>query len=128
MTGLIEVLREKKTAMEAFVTDLADGTEYQSLLKPPKTHGIHSGRVYLKPGADCGEHSTGDREEMLVFLSGRGQAVIGDNKVLEVGQGKILYIPPQTLHNIKNTSNQPLSYIFCVVPVISDGESKNVRH
>ena len=114
--------------IEAFVKDLADSTEYQSLFKPPKTCQMHAGRVYLKPGDECGEHSTNDREEMLVFLSGRGQAIIGDNKALEVGQGKILYIPPQTLHNIKNTSDKPLSYIFCVVPVISDGESKNVRH
>ena len=113
---------------EAFATDLAEGAEYQSLLKPPKTHSIHSGRVYLKPGDECGEHSTLAREEMLVFLSGRGQAVISDNKVLDVGQGKILYIPPQTLHNIKNISDKPLSYIFCVVPVTSNGEKQNVRH
>ncbi|MHB0946658.1 MAG: cupin domain-containing protein [Sedimentisphaerales bacterium] len=115
-------------ATEPFVVELSDSQEYQSLMKPPKTHIIHSGRVYLKPGAECGEHSTGDREEMLVFLAGKGQAVIGDNKTLEVGQGKILYIPPQTPHNIKNTSDKPLSYIFCVVPTTIGGENHHVHH
>ena len=108
-------------AIEPFVKELADGTEYQSLLKPPKTFGLHSGRVYLKPGADSGQHTTGVNEEMLVFLLGSGQAIIGD-KTYSVGAGKITYIPPQTAHNIKNTSEKPLIYIFCVAPADGKGE------
>jgi mannose-6-phosphate isomerase-like protein (cupin superfamily) len=114
--------------IEAFVKELAEGTEYQSLFKSPKTCGMHAGWVYLKPSEECGQHSTHDREEMLVFLAGKGQAVIGDDKTLEVGQGKVLYIPPQTAHNIKNTADEPLSYIFCVVPVNSNGGNENVGH
>jgi mannose-6-phosphate isomerase-like protein (cupin superfamily) len=108
-------------AIEPFVKEFADSTEYQSLLKPPKTFGLHSGRVYLKSGADCGQHTTGVNEEMLVFLSGSGQAIIGD-KTHSVGIGKITYIPPQTTHNIKNTSDEPLIYIFCVAPAGGKGE------
>ncbi|MDD5134174.1 MAG: cupin domain-containing protein [Phycisphaerae bacterium] len=114
--------------IEAFVTELAENSEYQSLFKAPATCGMHAGRVYLKGGDECGRHSTHDREEMLVFLSGKGLAVIGENKTLEVGQGKVLYIPPQTLHNIKNMADEPLSYIFCVVPVNSNGGNENVGH
>jgi len=109
-------------AIEPFVSELADNTEYQSLLKPPKTYSLHSGRVYLKPGSDCGQHTTGVNEEMLVFLSGQGQAVIGEDKKFKVGKGKILYIPPQTAHNIINNSNEPLVYIFCVAPAGGKGE------
>ena len=108
-------------AIEPFVKELADSTEYQSLLKPPKTFGLHSGRVYLKPGADCGQHTTGANEEILVFLSGSGQAIIGE-KTYSVGAGKITYIPPQTAHNIINNSNKPLIYIFCVAPANGKGE------
>ena len=107
-------------AIESFVKELAESTEYQSLLKPPASYGLHAGRVYLKPGADCGLHNTGAQEEMLVFLAGKGQAVI-EEKTFPVGAGKITYIPPNTAHNIVNNSNEPLSYIFCVVPV----EGKN---
>ena len=111
-------------AIEPFVKELADSTEYQSLFKPPKTFGLHSGRVYLKPGSDCGQHTTGINEEMLVFLSGQGQAVIGKDKIFNVGEGKILYIPPQTTHNIINNSNEPLVYIFCVASASNKGEHK----
>ncbi|OQA00370.1 MAG: glucose-6-phosphate isomerase [Planctomycetes bacterium ADurb.Bin401] len=103
-------------ATEPMVKDLDSGNQYQSLLKPPATNGLHAGRVYLEPGGQCGRHSTGQKEEMLVFLSGKGQALI-EKKILPVGAGKIAYIPPNTEHNIVNNSNEPLSYIFCVMPV-----------
>ena len=110
--------------IEPFVTELADNTEYQSLLKPPKTHNLHSGRVYLKPGSDCGQHTTGSNEEMLVFLAGQGQATVGE-KTFAVGKGKIVYIPPQTAHNIINNSNEPIVYIFCVASTSNKGEHKH---
>ena len=102
---------------KAFVVELNNAPEYQRLLPgPPQTHGMKSGKVFVKPNADCGEHSTEDKEEQLVFLAGKGIAFIGDQQ-FDVGAGKVCYIPPQTVHNIKNTSpDEPLIYIFCVAP------------
>ena len=100
---------------KAFIELLDDKLGHQPLLTGlPQTSGMRSGMVNLLPGRDCGVHSTEDNEEMLIFLSGHGQAIIGKDKMMEVGKGKIAYIPPQTVHNIKNTSNEPLSYIYCV--------------
>lgn len=102
---------------KAFVVELNDEKGYQRLIPgAPTTHGMKSGRVYLEPGADCGVHSTEDKEEQLVFLTGQGTAVIAGEK-LAVGEGKICYIPPQTEHNIHNTGTEPLTYVFCVCPV-----------
>lgn len=106
-------MAENKT----FIVELNDEKGYQRLIPgAPTTHGMKSGRVYLEPGADCGVHSTEDKEEQLVFLAGNGTAKIGDEE-LAVGVGKICYIPPQTEHNIVNTGTEPLIYIFCVTPV-----------
>ena len=100
---------------EAFVLELNDEHGFQRLLPgEPATSGMKSGRVYLEAGAECGEHSTGSREEMLVFLAGEGTAFVGDDKQFGVGTGKVCYIPPETLHNIKNTGTEPLVYIYCV--------------
>jgi mannose-6-phosphate isomerase-like protein (cupin superfamily) len=109
----------ERAAQKVLVIDLADTSEYQPLLLgKPQTAGMRSGRVYLKPGEDCGQHSTKAHEETLVFLSGRGTSLIGGHQTpFEVGQGKICYIPPDTLHNIKNTGSEPLVYIYCVAPV-----------
>ena len=107
------------------IIEMKNNSDYQPLLKgKPKTCGMRSGRVYLKPGEDCGRHSTEAHEEMLVFLQGSGTALIGEKEdALEVGQGKISYIPPNTLHNIKNTGVEPLVYIYCVAPVNLSAEN-----
>jgi mannose-6-phosphate isomerase-like protein (cupin superfamily) len=105
-------MEEKK----AFVVDINSEKGYQRLIPgAPVTHGLKSGRVYLEPGADCGVHSTENKEEQLVFLSGSGTAKIGSEE-FAVGAGKICYIPPQTEHNIVNTGSEPLVYIFCTAP------------
>jgi mannose-6-phosphate isomerase-like protein (cupin superfamily) len=99
------------------VIDLKDDAQYQELLGGPQTSGMRSGRVCLQPGEDCGQHSTNRHEEMLVFLSGQGLALTGENICCEVGKGRVSYIPPDTIHNIKNTGSEPLIYIYCVAPV-----------
>jgi len=107
------------------IIDLKNTFDYQSLLKgSPQTCGMRSGRVYLKSGKECGQHSTKGNEEMLVFLSGNGTALIGKNKKkLKVGNGKVCYIPPHTIHNIRNAGKVPLVYIYCVTPVAIDFNS-----
>ena len=106
---------------KVLVIDLNDKAEYQRLLggreKEPHTFGMCAGRVYLQPGENCGQHSTEQREEILVFLSGKGKLLIGENESFDVGEGKVSYIPPNTVHNIKNTGSGPLTYIYCVAGV-----------
>jgi mannose-6-phosphate isomerase-like protein (cupin superfamily) len=100
-----------------FVVDLNDKFEFQRLLPgEPQTCGMKAGRVYLAPGESCGRHSTNDREELLVFLAGSGKAIIGKNDAFDVGFGKVAYIPPQTHHDVQNTGNEPLIYVYCVAP------------
>ena len=102
---------------KAFVLDLNDEPDYQRLLAgEPQTHGMRSGRVYLEAGKSCGQHSTKDHEELLVFLAGEGKIHIGDSDQLVVGAGKVAYIPPRTLHDVENTGPAPLAYIYCVAP------------
>ena len=106
---------------KALVIDLSKNSRYQQILYgQPQTHGMRSGRVYLQPNQDSSRHSTNAHEEMLVFLSGQGHALIGhDEEPYEVCEGKILYIPPHTPHNIKSEGSEPLVYIYCVAPVAS---------
>lgn len=102
----------------AFTIDLNDKPEYQRLLEgKPQTLGMRSGRVHLEPGQACGQHSTKNHEELLVFLSGQGELLISESDRFAVGRGKVAYIPPGTLHDVGNTGSEPLVYIYCVAPV-----------
>ncbi|MCL5280804.1 MAG: cupin domain-containing protein [Planctomycetes bacterium] len=105
------------TSPVPFVRSLEDPADYHLLLTGvPQTCGMRSGRVRLAPGKSIGRHNTKGNEEILVFLSGRGTAVIGEDNRLQVGVGRVAYIPPQTAHDIVNTGTEPLVYVFCVAP------------
>jgi mannose-6-phosphate isomerase-like protein (cupin superfamily) len=49
-------------------------------------------------------------EQVYVLITGKGQMSVG-NEVQEVVAGDLVYIPPHTLHSIKNTGNEILSYV-----------------
>jgi mannose-6-phosphate isomerase-like protein (cupin superfamily) len=108
-------------SQKAFSLSLNDQPEYQRILEgTPQTCGMRSGRVYVEPGASCGEHSTKQHEELIVFLQGEGKVHIGGGDPLRVGAGKVAYIPPNTLHDVENTGSGPLAYIYCVAPAQAD--------
>ena len=106
---------------KVLVIDLNETAENQKLLDGrPQTCGMRSGRVYLPPGQACGQHSTKNHEELLVFLWGQGELMIGEGDCYQVGQGKVSYIPPNTAHDVKNTGSEPLVYVYCVAPIVSE--------
>ncbi len=112
----------RPTSPAPFVSSLEDPADYHLLLTGvPQTCGMRSGRVRLAPGKSIGRHNTQGNEELLVFLAGRGTAVIGEKAHLEVGVGQVAYIPPQTAHDIVNTGVEPLVYVFCVAPAGPSG-------
>jgi len=110
------------TSRAPFVRALEDPADYHLLLTGlPQTCGMRSGRVRLAPGKSIGLHNTKGNEELLVFLAGRGTALIGEDTRLQVGVGQVAYIPPQTAHDIVNTGTEPLVYVFCVAPAAVAG-------
>ena len=95
------------------IVKLESASKYQRLFGPDSgTCGIKSGHVILKEGEEIGEHSTNDLEEALVILKGRGQLAINKKESADFEDNAVLYIPPNTIHNVKNTGSGALEYIF----------------
>jgi len=82
----------------------------------PQTAGMRSGFVRLKPRASVGWHTTGQNEEALVILRGRGEALIEGQPERAFGASMLVYIPPATRHNVTNTGDGPLEYVYIVAP------------
>jgi mannose-6-phosphate isomerase-like protein (cupin superfamily) len=82
----------------------------------PQTAGMRSGFVRLQPGATVGWHTTGKNEETLVILHGQGEALIDGQAKQPFTSPAIVYIPPATRHNVANTGNEPLEYVYVVAP------------
>jgi len=98
---------------KAKLIKLTSTEKYQRLIsKELGSYGIKSGHVILKPSENVGEHTTDEREEVIIVLKGKGKAIIGKNEIFNIESNIVLYIPPKTLHDIKNTGSDPLEYIF----------------
>jgi mannose-6-phosphate isomerase-like protein (cupin superfamily) len=82
----------------------------------PATAGMRSGFVRLLNGATVGWHTTGKYEESLVILQGQGEAIIEGQPGMPFTAPAVVYIPPAARHNIKNTGNTPLQYVYIVAP------------
>lgn len=106
---------------KAKIVRLESSSKYQRLFsKDSGTCGIKSGHVILKEGEEIGEHSTGSLEEALVILKGKGSLLINKEEGLDFENNSVLYIPPETVHNVKNTGKGILEYIF----ITSNAEQK----
>ena len=90
-----------------------ESNEYQRLLKRGvNAVSMHSGLVTLEPGKSIGKHSTENCEEIIIVLKGEGEMLLNNNEILRMGEGFILYCPPETEHNVKNTGRKSLKYIY----------------
>ncbi|MFH1782177.1 MAG: cupin domain-containing protein [Candidatus Omnitrophota bacterium] len=95
------------------IIKLEDKDKYQRLInKDLGSFGLKSGHVILSPGESVGEHTTGDREEIVVVIRGNGEAIVDKDNMLNIDQSSVLYIPPKMIHDIKNTGQEALEYIY----------------
>jgi quercetin dioxygenase-like cupin family protein len=90
-------------------------TEMEILSGPPETAGMRSGYVVLRPGEGMHRHSTEGNEELLVFLVGSGEVVVGSEHVA-VSAAHALYIPPGTEHEVHASAQGELRYVYTVAP------------
>ena len=86
----------------------------------PQTAGMRSGFVRLKPGETVGWHTTGKNEESLVILHGRGEALLEGQPARPFTAPEFVYIPPSTRHNVANTGDGVLEYVYVVAPARSN--------
>jgi len=92
-----------------------DSQGYQEILSgPPESVRMKSGYVVLNPKQSVGKHSTGQHEELLVVLEGHGQMVLAEGKKVDVKANSVLYCPPETEHDVANTGDSVLRYVYIV--------------
>jgi mannose-6-phosphate isomerase-like protein (cupin superfamily) len=84
----------------------------------PETMGIKSGHVILKPGENVGEHVTEAKEEVIIILKGKAVILCGnDDEPIIAVERSVVYVPPETAHDVKNIGGDVLEYVYVVSPV-----------
>jgi mannose-6-phosphate isomerase-like protein (cupin superfamily) len=92
---------------EAKVIKVLSGDYVRLLAGPPES-------VTMQSGQSIGKHSTKTNEELLVLLEGEGTFILSASRQLKMEAGCVLYCPPGTEHDVKNTGLGILRYIFVV--------------
>ena len=95
---------------------LAGRGKFTRVLSREETAGMKSGFVRLKAGESIGEHSTGEREESIIVLSGKADVFIKGKRAFACGEKTLAYIPPGTVHDIRNSGTMGLEYVYLVAP------------
>lgn len=61
----------------------------------------------IPPGGEIGEEVHEETDQILSFVSGTGEAVVGDTR-REVAQGDLVVVPAGVRHNFLNNGPNPL--------------------
>jgi quercetin dioxygenase-like cupin family protein len=85
---------------------------------PPGTYTMRSGYMVLAPTQSVGRHSTRTNEEAVIVLAGSGEMRISNGPVLQLRPYSVLYVPPETEHDVFNTGADTLRYVWVVARAI----------
>jgi len=104
--------------LKPLVIKLEGKEKYRRLLEDSsQTRSFRSGYVNLKAGQDVGEHTTEAKEEIIIVLSGKAEISCQNQQALTAEKNSVVYIPPETKHNVKNVGRQILRYVYVTTPL-----------
>jgi mannose-6-phosphate isomerase-like protein (cupin superfamily) len=100
----------------AFNKDIAALAQQNSFFRREILTNQHSQLVLMsvEPGDEIGEE-THEVDQVLVFVSGRGEAVL-DGERSKVGTHSLVVVPAGTRHNFVNTGDAPLKLYTIYAP------------
>lgn len=85
-----------------------------------KPSGLSSGLVKLKPKESVGEHSTKDREEIIIILKGKARVCYGRKGRFILKENSFAYFPAHTRHNLENAGSGLLLYTYITARVAAE--------
>jgi len=87
------------------------GNEYNILLPREMTESLQLALVKVKKGSLTPKHTHEDEEQAYIILRGSGIVRLnGDEE--KVSEGMVVYIPRGIEHEIENTGEDDLTYIY----------------
>jgi quercetin dioxygenase-like cupin family protein len=99
--------------------------EEPCLVTPEDAKRMRARVVELEPGKEVGEHTTENREELIVVLEG-AIVLTGPDGEHPLKTGQSAFIPLDTVHNVKNKTKKKARYMY--VLALYDEYSKIKGH
>ncbi len=91
----------------------AKNTSIQILINSPPAPTFVMRRFRIKPSGHTPQHAH-DYEHEVYVLEGEGE--VGDDKQsVKIKRGSVVYVPPNEIHQFRNTGSEDLVFL-CLVP------------
>ena len=88
-------------------------TDFRRVLKTGKNSQLVL--MAIPPGGEIGGEVHDDTDQILVFVSGEGEAVVGE-ETKDIGPNHLTFVPAGSFHNFKNTGTEPLRLFTIYAP------------
>ena len=100
-----------------YVSKITDRAMANTFFREVLATGPHSQVVVMSipPGDDIGAEVHADVDQVLVIVSGQGEAVLGDERTA-IGPGWLVQVPAGTWHDIVNTGADDLRLYTVYAP------------
>lgn len=100
-----------------FVTDIISRAKQNNNFRQEINTADHTQVVLmsLKPGEDIGLEVHKKIDQILIFVQGTGEAIIGGQK-FPIKEGTLAFVPAGTVHNFINTGNTDLKLFTTYSP------------
>jgi mannose-6-phosphate isomerase-like protein (cupin superfamily) len=100
-----------------FNVDIIQRAQANTYFREVLATGPHSQVVVMNitPGGEIGEETHADVDQVLVFVSGEGAAILEGEKA-RVGPGSLVQVPAGTRHNFVNTGSTDLRLYTIYAP------------
>jgi mannose-6-phosphate isomerase-like protein (cupin superfamily) len=97
--------------------DIVELTTTNASFRREVVTGEHSQVVLMSipPGGEIGEEVHADVDQVLIFVTGEGRAVI-ENETTPVGPGRLVFVPAGTKHNFTNAGTDDLKLYTVYAP------------
>jgi mannose-6-phosphate isomerase-like protein (cupin superfamily) len=84
-------------------------------VSPISLRSFCMGFVTLDPhGGQVPWHNQ-EQEEVYFIVAGEGEMCLGDERQ-EIREGQAVFIPPGVFHQLTNTSDRPMTMVYCYGP------------
>ena len=88
----------------------------------------HAGVSFARysPGFSIEGHSHNQQEEVYVLVSGRAQALVGDNELVELEPWTALRVPPATPRALRAVGDEDAIFVHIGAPNTGPGDGRGV--
>ena len=87
------------------------GIQFRMILSRNHTRSVEVVWEYLAPGTSTPLDKHSSFDQVFVVLKGSGEVTIGAD-VAAVGEQDTVFVPKQSLHSVRCTSDKGLEYLF----------------